>query len=133
MADVRRDKVMVSINTSFWATADCVECVSADPDIRARHHLGLAKQGGLDVLRPHLYQHYAQFPRITSEERRDAIESLCNWVGGMMTMWGGFADEETGAPLPWWEARRQAMDRRDAIAAQAYERAPEGYKTKPGK
>lgn len=127
MERARRDRTgdMVSM---LPQSISCGECTADDPQIRARHHLALAKDGGLDLLKPHLYQHYAQSPRITTDERREAIESLCGWVAGLMRQWSGFADETTGAPLPWWEARRQFTGRAESIAVASYAQAPETYR-----
>ncbi len=106
---------------------ECLECKSPDPQVRAAHHLALAQEGGLDRLKPHLYHHYAQTPRITTDERRDAVEGVCSWVANLMTLWSGFVDATTGAPLPWWEARRQMAARKQAIADAAYQQAPEAF------
>lgn len=104
----------------------CAACIDPDPNVRTVHHLSLVRQGGLDRLRIHLREHYAQEGGY--QERREAVESLCHWIGNLMQRWAGMADEYTGASLPWWEARQQALQSSNQIAEKAYAHAPETYR-----
>ena len=108
----------------------CMACRAPEPNTRTAHQFALVKEGGIDLLRLHLYRFFAQAPRITTEERREKIESVCGWMGGLISQWSGFVDETTGAPLPWYEARRQFSQRKESVAKQAYDHAPEPYKAK---
>jgi hypothetical protein len=95
--------------------------------VRSGHQLLLARQG-LDALCSHLHQHWAQ--RSDAERRAQLIQSVRDWVGGLMTQWSGFVAEDTGAPLPWWEARRMVMRDGLRVARAAYEQAPDAYRAR---
>ena len=100
---------------------DCEDCINPDPQVRALHHLMLAREG-LTSLREHLRRYYAQ--HATPEQRWEAQRSLTAWIGGLMSLWNGLADEHTGRSLAWWEARQLFMEKQDVMAQQHAQQAP---------
>ena len=103
----------------------CPDCMTPDPQRRSAHQMILAHDG-LDALSAHLHQYHAQ--QLPPEERREAVHSLCAWIANLVKLYSGFADDSTGATLPWWEAKRLVEARTHEIARSAYEQAPEAYK-----
>lgn len=86
------------------AWSRCPDCATPDPQIRSRHQMDLARLGGLDLVRSHLTEQYVKL-RTHGKERPDVVDSVCNWIANLMTLYSGQADPDTGAPLPWYEAR----------------------------
>lgn len=110
-----------------FPTERCHLCALADPHARTRHHLALVLGDNLDLLRQHLQAAYV-VGRDLSKQRPDIVDNICQWVANLITQFSHMADETTGAPLPWHEARRQMAGHTQFIAGMAYERAPEKYR-----
>jgi len=85
----------------------CHLCTSPDPHVRSAHQLHTAR-AGMDALRTHLYQFFA--PQADPDRRQALISDICRWVATIMDTYGHDVDADTGAPMPWWEARRQVIE-----------------------
>lgn len=107
----------------------CADCATSDPQHRARHHLRIVQQGGVDALRPHLT---AQYVQNASKPRPDVVDSICAWAANLVEQFSHMVDPETGATIPWWEARQYMATHKDDIARRAYSKAPEQYRTQRG-
>jgi len=90
----------------FARWTQCPDCNSRDSQIRTRHQFDLVRIGGLDLVREHLTEQFVKL-RDYGKERPDAVDSVCNWLANLMELYGNMVDHETGAPLPWYEARRR--------------------------
>ena len=99
------DTTRKDIDTPLDSATTCALCDSQDPQIRGGHQLHTAR-AGLDALRVHLQRFSAQ--RVDTDRRRGYVDDICRWVADEMKTWSGLADEQTGRPLAWWEARNQA-------------------------
>ena len=98
----------------------CPYCTTHDPHLRSRHHLTLARSyPSLDAVRVHLVSH---------DTRGAQADDCIRWLAQVIEQYTGIPDPETGAPLPWWEARRQLALARDQIAKHCYAEAPEAYR-----
>jgi hypothetical protein len=109
----------------------CPGCTHADPQHRSHHYLSLAKFEGPDALRAHVKK---QFVTVRDQEKRrpDVVEDIMTWIADTMELYGGLAHPDTGAQLTWAEARAYCVRQQDQIAQRAFERAPAGYRWKPG-
>ncbi len=105
----------------------CDRCLSPDPQARTAHHLQLLKNYNLDTLRDHLTAQYVT-EREAGKKRQDAVDAIMLWASNLIEQYSGMADPQTGAKMPWWQARQWLMDNRDATAASAYNQAPDAYK-----
>ncbi len=113
-------------------TQHCPLCADPDPHARSAHHMKLAadvgnNENGLDVLRAHLTYEWVTL-RELEKRRPDSVDDVVAWVANLMSVYSGMADPETGAPLPWWKARKQMMQQQETIAGQAYQHAPARYR-----
>lgn len=97
----------------------CSCCAAADPDLRASHHLSLARDYRLGEVRMHL---------VGNGMRSERAEECLRWLAHVIDQYTGIPDPHTGAPLAWWEARHQLMMARESIARKAYADAPEAYR-----
>jgi len=102
----------------------CHDCASPDPQHRTAHQFFLTRTGGLDELRAHLTEQYVTL-RDKGRDRPDAVNDICHWMANVMEQYSGMAHPDTGAAMPWWEARRYMGEQRDAIAQMAHDRKPE--------
>lgn len=100
-------------------TMGCAHCASQDPHLRSRHYLQLAKDCTLAKVRAHL-QGYGM--------KQERAEDCLRWLAQVIDQYSGIPDPQTGAPLPWWQARQQLMAAREQIAAHCYAEAPEDYR-----
>lgn len=82
------------------AHVDCPMCALDDAIARTEHHYSVMEEG-LEVFRKHLEAAYANHPRATQN-----IPAKMEWATGLVKMYSGMADPETGRPLGWREARR---------------------------
>ncbi|SRR6266446_4072374 len=105
----------------------CDLCLSPNPALRTDHHVRLLKNYNLDVLRDHLVAQYVT-EREAGKKRQDAVDAIMLWATNLIEQYSGMADPQTGAKMPWWQARQWLMDNRDATAASAYTQAPDAYK-----
>lgn len=105
----------------------CDRCLSPDPQARTAHHLQLLKNYNLDVLRDHLVAQYVT-ERDAGKKRQDVVDAIMTWATNLIQQYSGMAHPDTGAAMPWWQARQWLMDHRDATADSAYNQAPEAYK-----
>lgn len=105
----------------------CAACEDREPQQRMAHHLRIAKDEGLDALKAHLMDVYV-YKRETHRQRPDSVDDICRWTAQLMEQYSGLVDPQTGADLPWWEARRQMQQAQPQMDRQMYERAPEKYR-----
>lgn len=107
MAAPRQDKLRKDTDTPLYPDSQpgCPPCNSDEPQTRARHQLFLARSG-IDALKTHLWLNYAV--HLPQQRREASISGICAWVAGEMDVWSGYVHPETGATLPWWEARTKA-------------------------
>jgi hypothetical protein len=84
-------------------------------------------ENGCDVLRAHLRLFYVE-SRDADKRRPDLVDDIVHWIAALMTQYAGMVDPETGAPLPWWRARKMMAQQRETIAQAAYQRAPDAYR-----
>ena len=108
----------------------CPGCANTEAQYRSNHHLSLAAFEGLDGLRFHLRKQYVTL-RDVDKKRPDLVDDICAWVADLMSLYGGLAHPETGAPMSWAEARHYCATQGEAMAARAFERAPTGYTWQP--
>lgn len=101
----RSDRSRSDTEASGAYDTTCAACLSPDPQIRSAHQLAMARDVGLPGVRDHLHKYWAQ--QADPEVRRERIDSVCHWLGNLMTQWAGLVSEHTGAPLAWHEARQQ--------------------------
>jgi hypothetical protein len=101
--------------------------VAPDPQDSAAHHLKIVKERGLELLRVHLTEQYVTL-RDAGKKRQDSVENAMAWAATIVEQYSGMAHPETGAPMPWWQARQYMMEHRDQTAASAYAQAPERYR-----
>ena len=94
-------------DSSYDTVGPCFLC-RGDQSQRHAHFLTLVHSpGGFEGLEAHLYGDLTQ--RIDDPERvRGYVKDIMTWVRGEVEHWAGYANPQTGAPLPWWETRRQA-------------------------
>jgi hypothetical protein len=83
---------------------------------RHGHFLELMARRGTEEAKAHIEAAVAE--RIPSRERvRQYVEDIMTWLHGQSTTYAHVVDEHTGAPLSWWEGRRQTI----AAMRQTYE------------
>ena len=130
MASTRRDRRDLDLETPE-TFGTCPACAHADPQARSRHYLEMARRTSLDTLRWHLHEQFVRL-RDTEKQRPDVVDDICLWVSTLLEQFNNLADPDTGAPMPWWEARAYMAERKREIAVAAYQRAPVGYRTRMG-
>lgn len=108
MAKPRSPRRDTDLDDDYTPWSLCPDCASKDPQIRSRHQLDLARIGGLDLVRAHLTEQYVKL-RDHGKERPDVVDSVCAWIANVMEQYSSMADEQTGAPLSWYEARQKMM------------------------
>jgi len=96
-------------STDRSSAAACPDCRHADPEIRHRHYLALARTIGLDGLRLHLSEDLAARYGQATDRIQGYLSSIMQWASDQVTSHSDQVDEQTGAPLPWWEARRRMI------------------------
>lgn len=79
----------------------CPECTHHSGGHRHAHWLQMAAAGSLADVEQHL--------RLAWPVGAQAITGVLDWLSGTMALWGGMTDAATGAPLPWYDARRQTL------------------------
>jgi len=101
-----------------------MDCADADPQIRSRHQMVLAQEGGLEKVRAHLTEQWVAL-REEQHQRTDLVDDVCHWLGNLMEQFSGMAHPETGATMAWWQARAYMHAAKEAIALSARARVPE--------
>ena len=102
----RTERIRKDTDTSGEGATQCHLCTDPDPHVRSAHQMQMAR-AGIDALRTHLYRFFAL--TADTDRRHDLITDICRWMATLIDTYDGYVDPETGAPLPWWEARQQAM------------------------
>jgi hypothetical protein len=88
----------------------CPACRDREPNVRYAHYLHSGRVLGLDGTYAHVYAELrAQFPD-DPERARGYADDIKYWLGEQMSTFSEVVDAETGAPLPWWEGRKQFID-----------------------
>jgi len=100
-----------------------VWCPDRDPQVRHRHYLHLARTESVKALEDHLFVERSRLSRRDADDIAAGIRDVVAWVYGEIEAWKGLVDAQTGAPLPWWQARqaahRQTGQQSEALPAQA--------------
>jgi hypothetical protein len=92
----------------------CAECRTAQPQARHQHYLGLARDYGLDGADAHILDDLCRRFQGDLERARSYAKDVKLWLLNYVTQFANMVDEETGAPLTWYEALKQnQQDLRD--------------------
>ena len=87
----------------------CTACLDAEPDIRYTHMLDLARNHDFDAVELHLWAAFREGTKLDADRMRSYIDDRMWWLKEQVHAYSGKVDACTGAPLPWWEGRRQTI------------------------
>jgi hypothetical protein len=77
--------------------------------VRYLHLLDLARDHSFDAIELHLWAAFREGTKLDVERMRGYVADRMYWIRDQVLAYSGLVDRKTGAPLPWWEARRQAI------------------------
>jgi hypothetical protein len=77
--------------------------------VRYLHLLDLARDHPFDAIELHLWAAFREGTTLDVERMRGYVADRMYWIRDQVRAYTGLVDRDTGASLPWWEARRQAI------------------------
>lgn len=94
----------------------CGICADDDPHVRTRHHFDWMERG-LDAFRDHLETAYA-----ARQSCNEEVNRTVGWAAGLIEMYSGFVDPDTGERLTWRQTRTMMLREQPVVPQGVYPR-----------